>query len=158
MTWKRFILKTAVLTAFLVVAATCIFGFARVDGDYMKPAVKNGDIVILFRREAPRVRDVVAYKDAEGQTRLGRVVAIGGENVDIDDAGFSVNGIRPAEQVFWPTAHPENGIELPYRVPEGAYFLLNDFREDTDDSRAFGAVDASGLIGKVVYVFRAGSI
>ena len=68
---------------------------------------------------------------------------------------FTVNGNAPSEEVFYPT-YPADGsdIKYPYTVPEGKVFILNDFREDTNDSRSFGAIDTGELKGTLLLTMR----
>ncbi|MEM7396074.1 MAG: signal peptidase I, partial [Verrucomicrobiota bacterium] len=40
-------------------------------------------------------------------------------------------------------------VEWPFEVPENSYFLLGDNPQKANDSRIWGAVDQSRIIGKV---------
>lgn len=42
----------------------------------------------------------------------------------------------------------------PYTVEEGRAFVLNDYREDTDDSRSFGAVSLNDIEGPLIFSMR----
>jgi signal peptidase I len=82
--------------------------------------IKKGDIVVL---RSPKDEAVV----------IKRVYALGGQPVDL---------INVPED--WSLLKGE------YRVPDGEVFVLGDNSPMSEDSRVFGSVEPSRLIGKVV--------
>lgn len=118
----------------------------------MYPAIRDGDLVITYKLEPINVGDVVMYEHS-GSTQVGRVIASGGSTVSISDSGeLMVNDGVLQEEIFYPT---EKGTVLyPYSIPEGSYFVMNDFRSDTNDSRTFQAISENKLEGKVIFVIR----
>ena len=87
---------------------------------------------------------------------LGRVIAVGGDTVDItDDATLIVNGNAISEpKIFYTTPRFEGYEEYPQTVPEGEYFILVDRREGGEDSRYYGPVSESEILGKVITAVR----
>ena len=83
-------------------------------------------------------------------------VGLPGNVIDISEKGeLLVNGAIASEDVYYPTYQAENStVRYPYTVEEGKAFILNDYREDTDDSRAFGAVDMSDIEGPLIFSMR----
>ena len=66
-----------------------------------------------------------------------------------------VNGYQPAEEVLYETYRDnESGIKYPVTLAEDEYFILNDYRDDTADSRAYGPIKASAIKGKVIFLLR----
>ena len=115
----------------------------------MFPSIKDGDLVVIekFDKEV-QLSDVVIYKN-----RLYRVIAKAGQEVDISKEGIlTVNGMQPAESTNSLTNKGEK--EYPIKVPEGELFVLNDYREDTSDSREFGTIKESDIEGKVFFITR----
>ena len=134
---------------------TFVLGITIHYGNNMHPMVRDGDLVITLRPQSPYINAAVMYKH-DDKTTVGRVVALEGSVVDIaKNGGITVNGNVPTEEVFYPT-YPADGsdIKYPYTVPQGKVFILNDFREDTNDSRSFGAVDAGDLQGTLLLTMR----
>jgi signal peptidase I len=115
-------------------------------------SVRQGDIVVV---RTPADRHVPYVK---------RVVALGGQVVAVRDKALFVDGElfpRPEkEQHVDPATCPPGsrsyGISPalgnrdnwgPYRVPEGQVFLMGDNRDVSVDSRYFGPVPVSNIIG-----------
>ena len=121
----------------------------------MFPFIRDGDLVIGYRLQRPYLNGAVVY-ELDGKARIGRVVGMAGNEIDIAENGeITVNGIVPAEEVFYPTYQAEGSqIDFPLTVEEGKVFILNDFRSDTNDSRTFGTVDMEDVIGSVLLINR----
>jgi signal peptidase I len=150
---KVVLVKTGM--TFLIVWASFAFAFGvmKYKGDYMYPALYDGDIVVTFRLEKYRLGDVVAYKTENGLV-LARIAALPGSVIDEDNYGYTINGSHPTEKIFYQTKFEDAKIQLPYNVPDDSYLLLNDMRDDSNDSRKYGAVKETDLKGKIIYIFR----
>ena len=148
-----------------IVALVLLFVFVArpvmVDGDSMLPTLRDRELMLV--RQAgydPQPGDVVVLrKDFENVTGpiVKRVIAVGGQTVDIDYAAgtVSVDGqvlaedyiLEPMEQQFWQ--------EIDHiTVPEGQIFVMGDNRNISNDSRnpALGAVDTRYVLGKTCAV------
>ena len=65
---------------------------------------------------------------------------------------LSVNGLEEDRLAVSGQTLPEDGsIEFPYTVLEGSYFVLGDNRENSSDSRSFGAVSQDEIVGRVFF-------
>ena len=149
------LIKIGVIVLVVWGVFTFVLGITIHYGNNMHPMVRDGDLVITLRLQKPYINAAVMYGH-DGKTTVGRVIAMEGSVVDIsDNGGITVNGNTPTEEVFYPT-YPANGSEIqyPYTVPQGKVFILNDFREDTNDSRSFGAVDTGELQGTLLLTMR----
>lgn len=128
-------------------------------GQDMFPAIKDGDLCVVFRREAQSLfgerlvqNDIVAYR-VNGERRFGRVAAVGGDIVLLNDGGsLIVNGVTEGGEVLFPTYAGEGSY--PLRVPEGTVFLLGDYRTNTTDSRSLGTIPLADVEGKVITILR----
>ena len=141
------------LAVWLVLAV--VIGITINYGNNMHPAVNDGDLVITLKLQRPYLNAAVLYRH-DGKTRTGRVVGLPGNVIDISGKGeLLVNGAIASEDVYYPTKKAENSkVTYPYTVEEGKAFILNDYREDTDDSRAFGAIDLSEIDGPLILSLR----
>ena len=122
----------------------------RVDGDSMAPTLRSGDVVLVDRTGSPRVGQVLLVRDpTDGRPVVKRVVAVGGQTVEIRDAYLYVDGIRVDEPYV-----DHSGIDGVYfgpsSVPAGSVFVLGDSRDGSIDSRVFGPVPVAAVTGHVV--------
>lgn len=126
----------------------------QAEGQDMFPAVKDGDLLIAYRLQRRWAQDDLVLYRQEGVLRLGRVAAVGGDVVMLEEDGtLRVNGTLHAGEVLYPT-YPAGGVTYPYTVPEGCLFILNDYRTRGRDSRHFGAVPQQDAAGKVITLLR----
>jgi signal peptidase I len=117
--------------------------------DKLTPAwdtYKRGDVVV-FRPPSTWVRS------DRGEPYIKRVIAVGGDRVEIRDGSVYVNDIQLAE----PYVYQEDGGPQPtstfsgidrWVIPDGQLFLLGDHRSNSSDSREGGPVDVSAVIGR----------
>lgn len=156
---KRLAISLLIKIAAIVLAVWLVFifvlGLTINYGNNMHPAVNDGDLVISLKLQRPYLNAAVLYRH-DGKTRTGRVVGLPGNVIDISGKGeLLVNGAIASEDVYYPTKKAENSkVTYPYTVEEGKAFILNDYREDTDDSRAFGAIDLSEIDGPLILSLR----
>ena len=133
-----------------------VFMLARVQGNEMFPAVKDGDLVLAYRlQQSCTKNDVVVYQ-ADGVTHVGRVLALAGDVVNItEDGTLLVNGTTQSGEILYPT-YPASaaGLSYPYTVPEGSVFILADYRTNAADSRNFGAIPMRDVKGTVLALLR----
>ncbi|MDD6560776.1 MAG: signal peptidase I [Lactimicrobium massiliense] len=151
--FKKFLLKALIYLSVLFILFELIFGLRVTYSSAMYPSIKDGDLVIIYRLGPINPDDPVLYKSADGAEKIGRIKAIADSTVDISDKGeVSINGGKITENVFYATE--PGSLTYPYTVPDGSYFVLNDNRQDTDDSREHGAIAKKDIVGKVVFVIR----
>ena len=152
----RFLLK---LTAAAVVGwtlLTYVLGIYVVHSNDMFPALRDGDLCITWKLRKPVYGDIVSY-NYDGTRRFGRVVGMPGDVIDIDDesGAYTLNGLVPNETVFYETRKdPEIPQFYPSTVGDRGVFLMNDYRDNTADSRRFGTIPLSFTDGSVAILFR----
>ena len=153
---KRFILKLVFLGVMFWAVSTYVLTAQRMTGNYMYPMVKDGDLCIFYKLDSYHLADVALYKTASGQKKIGRVVAVGGQEVDFpEEGGYLINSYEPSEEVLYPTYRAEvSSVRFPITLSDDGYFILNDFRKDSNDSRAFGEVKEEDLQGKLIFILR----
>ena len=108
-------------------------------------AYKRGDIVVFNPPEN--------WVQAQGQPYIKRVIGVGGDTVELKDGKVLLDGTALIE----PYVFQEEGESQPtdaligvgkWVVPEGQLFLMGDHRSNSADSREFGPVDISAVIGR----------
>ena len=148
-----------------VLAVVVIFTFGvrliGVDGHSMVPALQHGDRLLVLNS---MFYDDYQYGDIVILTKetflsapiVKRVIAVGGQTVDIDFESGSVyvDGKLLNEPYINELTFQEEGVEFPVVVPEGSIFVMGDNRNHSDDSRnsRLGTVDTRYVIGKAVFL------
>ena len=153
-----------------VLAAVVLFAFGLrvvgVSGGSMRETLQNGDLLLVVNRvlcgDFERGDVVIAAKTAfeNGEPIVKRVIATGGQTVDVDfdDGVVYVDGQALEEPYIREETHLAEGLEFPFAVPDGCVFLMGDNRNGSRDSRApeLGAVDERCLIGRAVFLLMPG--
>jgi signal peptidase I len=109
-------------------------------------AYKRGDIVVF---DPPP-----EWVQAQGQPYIKRVIGIGGDKIEIRDGFVFLNGTRLDEDgyVFSEDGVAQSTDDLSgvgtWLVPDGQLFLMGDHRQNSADSREFGPVDVTSVIGR----------
>lgn len=152
-TWAL-IRRIVLLALILALVLTQVFLIAQVEGQGMFPAVKDGDLAVVFRLQDRYMRsDVIAYQH-EGERHFGRIVATAGSEVTIDGAGnLLVNGQLQSGEILFPT-QSRDGEVFSMTVPQGCVFVLGDYRTNTLDSRDFGPIPLTEVEGKLITILR----
>lgn len=152
----RFFIKTGALVGIIVFALTQLIVIYRMDGNTMSPFVRDGDLVIFYRLENIYLNDVVVYEDANGKYHVGRVVAGNRQTVNFPESGgYQVNGYLPSEEITYETYKAEKSkVKYPIKLGSDEYFILNDFRKLTTDSREMGAIKKEQIKGKLLFLMR----
>ena len=145
--------------AFILIFFTFFGRVIGVDGHSMDPTLNDRDMLFLqCIAYEPKQGDVVvltkAFRDVDGPI-VKRVIAVGGQTVDIDDdAGtVAVDGQvldEPyiLEEMLWPSS--SHMQETHFEVPEDSIFVMGDNRNNSSDSRTdmVGNIKRENIIGK----------
>ena len=155
---KSLVLRVAVLAALAWVLFTQVFVLTQASGNSMFPAIKDGDLLIGYRQQGIYAKnDVVLYR-AGGKLRVGRILARENDLVNLDTSGtLVVNGSAQSGEILYPT-YAKDALEYPYTVPEGCFFVLGDYRTQSEDSRDFGPVPLEDVQAKVITLLRRRSL
>jgi signal peptidase I len=125
---------------------------------YELESPQRGQIVVFT---APARANLCQPGDG-GTTFVKRLIGLPGETVREDDRGF-ISIRRPGEKSWTTLKEPYLSTQTrledttyvgrSWQVPQGEYFMLGDNRPDSCDSRTWGAIPRSSLIGPVLFTY-----
>ena len=100
--------------------------------------------------------DIVTFHDPRSprRTLIKRVIATGGQTVDLRDGIVLVDGEPLSEHYLKSSGtYPfgASAVSYPVHVPQGSVWVMGDNRKNSFDSRFFGPVTVSALTSRVVY-------
>ncbi len=80
---------------------------------------------------------------------IKRVIGLPGERIDLRNGSVFVNGHRLDEPYVYDHQPTEaTGERTSFSVPLGAVFVMGDHRANSTDSRVFGPIPSSNIIGR----------
>jgi signal peptidase I len=152
------IIVVAVLASFLV--RTFVFQTFYIPSSSMNPTLWKGDRIVVNKLSVEfgtiNIGDMVVFKaPPDAATDCGdnftdlvkRVVGLPGDRLYSKGNTIYVNG-KPLDQKW--SVWPNLGTPIsPTTVPAGHYFMMGDWHTNSCDSRTWGTVPRSDLIGKV---------
>ncbi len=151
--WIKTILF-ALLIAFFVRAY--LFQPYKVQMGSMQPTLHNNDLIMVnkisYRFREPVRGDIVVF-NPPGNTSsihyIKRIIALPGERIEIKEGKVFINGIELSETYLLHSDTP--GIVKEFVLSENEFFVLGDHRNNSMDSRDFGAVPLSNIHGKTMF-------
>ncbi len=115
-----------------------------IEGDSMNPALRSGQIVLVQKNiENLKKNDIIVFKQ-EG-LMIKRILGLPADRIVLSDSGLSINKvyIRP---------YTYEGDEMEYILAADEYFVVGDNYMMSFDSRHFGPVHDSDIVGKVIWI------
>ncbi len=156
--WLSILLIAA---AIAFVLNTFIIANSRVPSGSMENTIMTGDRLIGFRLsylfEEPERGDIIIFRwpDDESIYFVKRIIGMPGDTVRISGGKVYLNGSdTPLEEPYLKEEmFPEADVE--YTVPEGAYFVMGDNRNNSADSRRWENtfVYRDKIVAKVLFQY-----
>lgn len=131
----------------------------------MLDTIHEGDLLIGEKASLawrpPEQGDVVTFvSPLDGETLIKRVIAVGGQTVDLRDGAVYVDG-EPLDEPYTlgkpsyslSELSGSAGIAYPYTVPEGSVWVMGDNRTNSRDSRYFGPVSVDDVTSRAAFIY-----
>ena len=120
-----------------------------VHGPSMEDTLSDGQFVLMWQwnyRVQPGDIVVTDNHNPLAEHLIKRVVAVGGDTLQIDAGGYIWRNDRKSEALRY------QGIEeLQMTIPPGYVFLLGDNHAFSKDSRHIGCIPEAEVMGKVLF-------
>jgi signal peptidase I len=133
----------------------------QMDGHSMVPTILSKEFVLVdpaaYVKSRPQRGDVVLFQPptASDKPYVKRVVAVEGDEVGIHHGAVWIDGKSLDERYVNPGVTSCSSI-CDWLVPNGSVFVLGDNRTNSSDSRVFGPVDNTAILGRVFFALEAG--
>jgi signal peptidase I len=127
--------------------------FYEVPSRSMEPTLLPGDRLVAVQPSVYQRGDVVVLPDssAPGDYLVKRLVAFGGDTVEISNGSLFVNG-QPITEPYVTEAAKESFGQI--TVSPGEVYLLGDNRNNSEDSRVWeNGKQFSELAGRVIWIY-----
>lgn len=123
--------------------------------DSMAPTMEEGSLALVLKPDPGTQRisagtTVVFPHPEDGSTTIKRVIATGGQTVEVRDALLFVDG-QEVPEPFVDHSRIDGTWFGPAVVPPGHVFLMGDNRGVSVDSRHFGTIPAENLEATVLW-------
>jgi signal peptidase I len=148
-------LRTYVYQTFWIPSASMVPTLAVYDRILVQKAfygasdVREGDIVVFTHPPLDQC------PGSQADDLIKRVIALPGQTVYSAGNSIFIDG-HPLPERYLPAGDPLGppiaSREHPYRVPSGEFYVLGDNRADSCDSRYWGPIQGSTIVGKAVVI------
>lgn len=152
----REIIETFALTLIIFLVIHFTVQNYMIDGTSMQPGLNNNQYVLVnklaYLFHAPERGDVIVFHFPRDTNKdlIKRVIGLPGDVIVTDLTTVKVNGVVLKEPYISVPANPSGNKWI---VPPNEYFVMGDNRQVSDDSRDWGFVPKSYIIGKAVLVY-----
>lgn len=139
-----------------------------VDGNSMEPNYHDKEAILVdkvsFRFRSPQRGEVIIFKAPPNPQidYIKRIIAVPGDTIKIQNQIISINGYEIKEpylaentKTLVSETNPEETFEEKLKSDE--YFVMGDNRNNSSDSREWGVLRRTNIIGRagfVIYPFR----
>lgn len=162
---------TAIAVVLALVVRSFIFEAFYIPSPSMEPTLKPHYRVVVNRLSydfhSVHTGDVIVFRRPPADTSttasdlIKRVIGLPGQLISVHNCRVYINGkllAQPYLPAGWqdPTSKyctqwdQPGMLDLanPYRVPKGEYFVMGDYRTDSDDSRYWGPLPGKYIVGR----------
>jgi signal peptidase I len=102
---------------------------------------RRGDVIVF--------NPPSGYADQGSDPFIKRVIGVAGDLVEVRSGAVWVNGVKLVEPYVYDGAPTTPRTEVSsWRVPAGDLFVMGDHRDASEDSRVFGPIAKSSVIGR----------
>lgn len=134
----------------IVVVLTYVLRVVGVDGDSMVPTLQDEDRLLLTYNSSHYAQgDIIVIDRYSEEPLIKRVIAVGGDTIEIVNTKVYVNDVELAEPYIQGTTVARD-LKGKTVVPAGYLFVMGDNRSISKDSRMeeIGLISVKDVVGK----------
>jgi len=152
----REVIETAVLTLLMFLVIHSAVQNFNVDGHSMEPNLHDKELILVdkwtYLFHAPARGDVIVFHYPLDTSRdfIKRVVGIPGDSIRTTSSDVFVDGQVLHEPYI---SQSFNFVSQTWKLGQNQFFVMGDNRDNSLDSRTWGPLDKSYIIGKAVAVY-----
>ncbi len=164
--WENWIKPLLVAAILAVAIRTFILGPYKIPTGSMRPNLMEGDRIFVdkmtYRFREPRRGEVIVFKYPLDRKKdfVKRLIAFGGETVEIREGQIYINGGRLENPLSIATRFYYNREDWDFAkkgqkilVPKEHLFMLGDNSAQSSDSRNWGFVRRKDVVGRAVLIW-----
>lgn len=166
--WQEYLETGLIALAAAVLLRIFVVSAYRVNSGSMEDTLMTGDYIFVNKLAYdygtnPTAGDIIVFKYPNNPEKdfIKRIVAGPGQTVEIVDKTVYVDGqvspiaetMKNIDKRILPGDLSFRDNFVPYKVPDGYYFVLGDNRDDSQDSRFWGSVPVENIRGKALFVY-----
>jgi signal peptidase I len=164
----RFLVETLVIVVVALLVAVLLRTFViqtfYVPSGSMEPTIQIGDRILVdklsYHFHSVHRGDIIVFKTPPAENCGGpavpdlvkRVIGLPGNRISSRGNTVYING-KPLAEPWLPANEPLGKPITPMTVPKNEYYVMGDNRPNSCDSRYWGPVARSLIVGKVVAIF-----
>lgn len=164
---RRGLIKLVIVAVIVAVVAVLLRFFVvapyYIPSESMEPTLHgctncDNDHVLVdkvsYRFGDPSQSDIVVFDRPKGvdvseDVLIKRVIAVPGDKISIKKGRVIIDGTALREPYLNENTSCYSSMDMgPRKVPEGHYFVMGDNRCDSTDSRIFGSIPESSIVGR----------
>jgi len=152
----REVVETVLLALMIFLGIRVFVLQFKIEGTSMSPTLADGEYILVNRLayrlfSEPRRGDIVVFESwTPGKDYIKRVIGLPGQRIEVRDMQVFIDGERIDEAYLPPTT--TTGSSSVVLGPD-QYFVMGDNRDNSQDSRALGALQADKIIGKAWLIY-----
>jgi signal peptidase I len=133
----------------------------QIPSESMQPTIEPGDRILVnrlaYRFGDVEQGDIIVFESPQDPETdfVKRVIAVGGDTIEIDNHMVIVNGEALSEDYIGPWLNPNEPIFAQRTVPDGFVFVMGDNRDNSDDGRRWADpfLNEEKIVGKAGAVY-----
>jgi signal peptidase I len=152
----REVIEVILLVVVISVAIKLSIDTRFVEGDSMEPSLPPSQLVMVNKLAylfgSPQRGDVIVLYFPLDTTKqfIKRIIGVPGDTIDLSPTEIKVNGHPIAEPYVTKEINSQVGSVT---LGPDQYFVMGDHREVSCDSRSWGPLPKSDIIGKVTLIY-----